>query len=214
MRFVLAVAVLIVVGALVLDMSSHAPRLAGTDHTSPVALSVTVPGGGVLCQPELDLPEDVGYVDIVLGTYGRPLPPLHIRFFGTRDQRVAQGSLAQGGREGQVRIPLRESRNLRVSRFCLSVGGRHSVALGGEAGAIGSGSAIVNHHKQPGRISIVFMRPGRESWWDLLSVLAERFGVGKSPYFGAWTLPVVALLLLVVWAATLRLVLHEGGRSR
>ena len=55
----------------------------------------------------------------------------------------------------------------------------------------------------------MYLRPGSESWWQLLGVLDERFGFGKATFFGDWTLPVAALLLLGVWVATVRLLIRE-----
>jgi hypothetical protein len=40
-------------------------------------------------------------------------------------------------------------------------------------------------------------------------VLTRRFGLGKASFFGDWTLPVAALLLLGVWVATVRLLARE-----
>ena len=37
----------------------------------------------------------------------------------------------------------------------------------------------------------------------------HRFGLGKASFFGDWTLPAVALLLLGVWVGTVRLLLRE-----
>jgi hypothetical protein len=53
------------------------------------------------------------------------------------------------------------------------------------------------------------MRDARESWWQMLGLLARRFGFGKAPFFGTWTLPLVAVLLLFVWIATVRLLARE-----
>jgi hypothetical protein len=67
----------------------------------------------------------------------------------------------------------------------------------------------VDGKPQPGRIDVVYLRPGRESWWQLLPTLDQRFGLGKASFFGGWTLPALALALLCVWIAAARL-LAEG----
>jgi hypothetical protein len=81
------------------------------------------------------------------------------------------------------------------------------VVLGGENGP--GGTEVVNGQRQPGDISLLYTRQGSESWWQLLPTLVTRFGVGKASFFGDWTLPVIAFLLLAVWAAVVRLLLRE-----
>jgi hypothetical protein len=58
-------------------------------------------------------------------------------------------------------------------------------------------------------MAVVYLRPGRESWWQLLPTLSRRMGFGKALFFGTWTLPVAALLLLGLWIAVGRLLLRE-----
>src|SRR5262249_10568913 len=88
-RVVLAVALLLVVGVLALDASGRAPRTAGSDHTSPAVFSAAVPGGGVLCQPASYLPADAARVQMLIGTYGRPVPDLRLSFIDAKGLGVA-----------------------------------------------------------------------------------------------------------------------------
>jgi len=81
--------------------------------------------------------------------------------------------------------------------------------LGGNVYTAGPGSEQVAGVPQPGRISVVYLRPGSESWWQLLPTLSQRFGLGKASFFGDWTLATVALLLLGVWVGTVRLLRRE-----
>jgi hypothetical protein len=209
-RVVLGVALLAVAGAFVLDMSGRAPRTAGSDHISPAVFSATMVGRGVLCQPGVSLPEDAARVQLLVGTYGRPAPDLRIDFLGTAGTVVATGHLPAGAPEGYVTIPLARSAGAApASRVCLHVGHSAKTVLGGEGGAFGANSEVVDGAAQPGRITLLYLRKGSESWWQLLPELARRFGLGKASFFGAWTLPVVALLLLGVWAGAVRLLLRE-----
>jgi hypothetical protein len=78
------------------------------------------------------------------------------------------------------------------------------------AGVLGApGTESVNGRRVAGAISLVYLRHGSESWWELLPTLTTRFGLGKASVFGDWTLPVLALLLLGVWVVTLRLLVRE-----
>ena len=209
-RVILCVALLAVVGALALDMSGRAPRSAGSDHVGPSVFSAAVPGGGVLCQPVQGLPGDAARAQLLIGTYGHPVPKLQVRFLDAAGAAVAVGQLPSGAREGPVSIALtHHPRSPAATEMCLRVGGVSPVALGGEGGPIASYSELVNGHREPGRISIIYLRRGDESWWQLLPTLARRFGLGKASYFGEWTLPLLALLLLSVWVATAQLLRRE-----
>jgi hypothetical protein len=87
------------------------------------------------------------------------------------------------------------------------VGGSSNVAIGGQAGP--GGTERVDGKPEPGNISLLYFRPGSESWWQLLPTLVTRFGLGKASFFGGWTLPVLALLLLALWVGTVRLLIRE-----
>ena len=56
---------------------------------------------------------------------------------------------------------------------------------------------------------MLYLRAGEESWWQLIPTLSERFGLGKAPLYGAWSLLLAALLLLGVWIAVFRLLARE-----
>jgi hypothetical protein len=209
-RIVLGVALAAVAGTLILDMSGRAPRTAGSDHASPVVFAATLPGGATLCQPTADLPGDAASVQILIGTYGRPLPDLRLSFVDATNSEVAAGHVPAGGREGVVTIPLRHARGVSTAtRACLHFAGSHQVALGGETGPVGPSSEVIAGRQQPGRVSLLYFRQGKESWWSLLPELTRRFGLGKAPFFGIWTLPIAALLLLGVWAGAVRLLIRE-----
>ncbi len=70
-------------------------------------------------------------------------------------------------------------------------------------------SAEINRRPAAAVVSVTYYRGGRRSWWSQLSALAQRFGRGKAAFFGAWTLPACVLVLLGLWAFTLRLLGRE-----
>jgi hypothetical protein len=208
-RLVLGVALLLALGALVLDMSGRAPRIAGTDHVSPAIFAAALPHGGTLCQPAMVLPADAQRMEMLIGTYGARVPAISADFVASDGTAVAAGGLAAGAREGNIRVPLGYPHGATAEgTLCLHVGGAGKVVLGGET-FTGSVVETVDGKPQPGRIDVVYLRPGRESWWQLLGALDERIGLGKSPIFGDWTLPALALALLGVWIATARLLAGE-----
>jgi hypothetical protein len=209
-RVVLAVSLTLALGAVALDMSGSAPRTAGSNHVSPSVFAATVPPHGELCEPVVPVPSDAARVQLLIGTFGRPVPVLDVRYLDASGAVVASGRLAAGGREGLVTIPLSESRGAELAtRACLRVGGSSKVVFGGEGGPVSAGSEVVNGAPQGGLVSLLYLRSGSESWWQLLPTLARRFGFGKASLFGDWTLPVLALLLAGVWFAAARVLLRE-----
>jgi hypothetical protein len=209
-RVVLAIALALAAGVLIIDMSGRAPRIAGTDHTNPVGFVAKIPSSGSICQPSMVLPPDTGSVEVLVGTYGQPVPALAASFEGPGNRVVASGSRVAGASQGYVKIPLRYTHGSIAGTLCIHVGKvARPIVLGGDVFAAGPISELVNGTPQAGRIDVVYLRPGRESWWQLLGVLDERFGFGKASFFGNWTLPVVALLLLGMWIATVRLLARE-----
>jgi hypothetical protein len=207
-RLALPLAALLVLAVLALELSGAAPRSAGSDHNNPAVFAATVPGGGTLCQPIVPLPQDVARTQLLIGTYGHPVPALQLSFSGADGQAVAAGSWTAGGKEGTIIIPVQRLRSGVAASFCLHVGGHSGVALGGEGGPIGASSEVVDGQPQAGRVSLLYLRAGSESWWQLLPSLDHRFGLGKASLFGDWTLPVIALMLLGVWIAAMRLLLR------
>jgi hypothetical protein len=209
-RVVLGVALAIVAGALALDNSGRAQRLAGSDHVAPDVFSATVPGGGLLCQPVAPVPDDAARAVVRIGTYGRPVPILALRFLAPTGELSAYGTLPAGAHEGDVSIPLRHVRGApQASRFCLRVGDRSRVVLAGFRAAPNAASERVNGRPQGGFVSLIYYRAGRDSWWSLLPRLDHRFGLGKAAIFGDWTLPVCVVLLLCCWVAVVRLLLRQ-----
>jgi hypothetical protein len=183
--------------------------IAGAHHTNQVSFVATVPGGSELCQPLMELPPDAAQVQVLIGTYGRPVPSLSARFVEPPDRVIASGTLT-GAKEGLVKIPLTGApAGAHGGTLCIGVGQGSKVVFAGDVFTAGPDSVQVNRVPSTGRITVTYLRPGKESWWQLLGALSERFGFGKASFFGSWTLALMALLLLGVWVATVRLLLRE-----
>ena len=93
-----------------------------------------------------------------------------------------------------------------VGTLCLHIGGHRPLVFYGQTGA---GVTTVSGQAPAGSPSILYYRRGRESWWQLLGALDFRFGLGKAAIFGDWTLPAVALAVLALWFAVVRLLVRE-----
>ncbi len=207
---VLAVALAVAGGALVLDMSGRAPRLAGTDHTVAASFVADLKGGQELCQPGMELPSDAERVEVLVGTYGPPVPQMTVRFLGSDDHVRAFGHIPAGAPQGNVTIPISYPHGgTSPGTLCVLVRGGKNTVLGGAAFTAGPASEEVGGVPQPGRIWTLYLRPGRESWWQLLPTLSRRFGLGKTPFLGDWALPVAALALLGVWVGAIRVLRRE-----
>jgi hypothetical protein len=204
------------VGALALDMSGSAPRTAGSDHYAPLIFAASLPGAGSVCQPVVSLPRDAARVQLTIGTYGKPVPALTLRFLDPAGRASAEGYLAAGAHEGLVSIPVHDISNPEAATdACVEVERSSGpIVLGGEGVPVTSFSERVDGKPESGRLSLEYFRAGSESWWQLLPTLDERFGFGKAPFFGAWLLPFAALALLGVWIATIRLLVQQLSRAR
>lgn len=209
LRVALSVAVIVVAGTLVLELSGSARRGAGSDHVSTAVFSAAVPGGGTLCQPVPALPAGAAAVQLLIGTYGRPVPALATRFRTRSGVTIAEGTFRGGTHEGVVTIPLKRVHAGESAEACLHVGGAGNYVLGGEGDVPNASSEVVNGKHEPGRIGLSYLRGGRESWWQLLSVVSTRFGLGKASFMGSWTLLVLAILFVAMWVGAIRLLVRE-----
>lgn len=212
LRLAVAAAVLCIVGLFAFEMSGRAPRLASTNHVDFLGFVATVPPHGTICQPGTTLPEEAASARVFVGTYGHPAPGVQMTF-REGSHVVTSGSLHAGAPQGYLAIPFAYPHGAtRVGTLCLRFEGPNQVALGGASASAGASSERVDGQAAPGVVALAFMRLGSESWWQLLPTLDRRLGFGKASVFGSWTLPVAASLLLIVWMASIRLLLREGSR--
>jgi hypothetical protein len=211
---VIAVALALVAAGLVVTLSHRAVRDAGSDHIEPAMFAATLARGGRLCQDNPYLPPGAASAALVVGTYGPPVPSLGLSFTSSTGAVVASGRLAAGARQGTVSIPLGRATDPGLATtVCLEVGGHAKIVIGGQGIPPDPTDEVVDGKAQPGRISIVYDRAGRESWWSMLGVLDERFGLGKASFFGDWTLPACVALLLATWAIVVGLLVAGGAED-
>lgn len=216
-RIALGLAFLATAIGLAIDMSGSAPRLAGDDKAPfpPPGLTDTVAGGSRLCIGGTVLPNDAARLVMTIGTAPRArlLPQIAIGFKTPAGRLVATGLLRAGAAPGEeVSLPLDYPHGASApGTLCLHLDGRPAnlLVFGGENFPGTTSLTTIDGAAAMGRPTVLFYRPRRDSWWSLLSVLDLRLGLGKSPIFGDWTLPAVALAALALWLAVTRLLLRE-----
>lgn len=210
LRIALIAALLCVTGVFILEMSGTAQRLAGTNHASD-ATSLRTPKRGTVCQSDI-LPGDAGRLKLLIAAEGHPLPAISAAFHRAGGGVVTSGKLPAGRAEGFVLLPLRHPHGPSTSgTLCLHIDGHRQITIGGQPTTPGPSSARLDGKAQPLNLTLVYIRGGPESWWQLLPTLAQRLGYGKAAFFGTWTLPFAAVLLLGVWIATIRLLFREAS---
>ncbi len=201
LRIALAAALLLVAGALAFEMSRTAPRIAGMNHAVPSGFYAVLPKGGVVCQPGGLLPQDAHRVRMLVNSYGHRLPSLSVTFTTAAGNTSTRGRLPVGAAPGYVTIPLRYPHGATAAgSLCIHApSGSDPIAFSGETPPPNPGSATVNGTHKAANIALTYLRGGRESWWQLLPTLQHRFGLGKASFFGSWTLPLAAALMLAIW---------------
>jgi hypothetical protein len=184
----------------------RAPRRSGTNIAPVAAVSVPLPGGAELCQPNEVVPADTAGVRLLARADG-PAGALRARVLGSAGA-ISSGRLAPGWRPGWVTVPVGEVRSSRAGlTVCLRNEGAASVLLGGESPEPPYVLSI-DGMQQSGRIRIEYMRPGTDSWLGLLPALTHRFSLGRAT-IAAWFAPLAVLaLMLAVIALTVRAVLR------
>jgi len=196
-RVVLAAGFVLLAGALVVTLGHSAPRSAGSNQVPETEEVVKLRRAARHCQGDEIVPGGAAAMRLLVGTYGRPAPRIDVAVRGSGGQTLTSGAREPGAPEGNVEIPVRGvGKTSAGNRVCISVSGH------GRAVLYGSG----------GRVHIEWMRSGSESWFELMPVIAHRFGLAKANLLGSLLLPFAALILLAAWIGAARLVLREVGR--
>ncbi len=166
-------------------MLERKPRLAGSNNVSESQFVADIPGGGTLCQKGELVPHDAAKLQLAVGTYDLPRPQLSVNV-ESPEGLVSRGTLSGGSRQGSIRIPITGPRTeLTGARVCVRNDGKRRVSLAGEPVRPVS---VAAGKPQRGRIRLAWYRSGEESWLELAPVVVRRFGLGKAPWLGSWTL--------------------------
>ena len=207
-RVLLAVGLLALFGAALAILLQREPRLAGTNLTSDVGFVIPLGPGQQLCEPGELLPGDTGALKLDATTNGVASPALSAALSGPGGP-VGTGVLNAGWRPGIVSIPVsRVPDTVSGATVCLRNLGASQVAFGGSAPDSGFFIQIAGKPLS-GRLRIEYMRPGSESWLQLLPTLVHRFSLAKADLLRHWEAGAVLVLMLAAIALATRTLLKE-----
>jgi hypothetical protein len=161
------------------------PRTGTTNRA--LASQVTLPPGGLLCQPA-DVPAGTGAASFAASGSGVRL---------TIGPLSAQTSIRRGARFAFVRLPAVLRFNLRDADVCMTNVGRTPLVLYGS-----STDALM--HRGPFITQINWFRPADQRRWSLGSTVARRVPLMKSSLLGTWTLWLALAAVLVISAVAIR----------
>jgi hypothetical protein len=208
-RAVLAVGLLALAGAAVIVLSQSAPRRSGTNLTDDVGFVLPLAGGQQLCQPGELLPGDTGALRLAASTSRAGGPALMVGIAGPHGL-ISSGGLPAGWQSGRVSIPItRVAHTVASVTVCVRNKGAGSVVFGG---SVPDGSFVVTLDGRGlgGRMRIEYMRPGSETWLQLLPALSYRFSLAKADLVRHWAaLGALVLMLLAVALAVRTLVVED-----
>jgi hypothetical protein len=210
-RWVAAIGVAAIAVASVIVLLQRAPRRSGTDLTPNGAFVAGIHGGQEVCQGGELLPADTAALQMTIGTYGKPGPPITVTVTDPRGGVVASGRLGAGWRQGIVRIPItRVAQPSEHNHICIRqerATPERSIALAGDLPDPGQHMHVAGRSVE-GRLRYEFMRPGSESWWQLLPTIVHRFSLGKGGLVRHWAWVGVLLLMLVALVLAVRTIVR------
>jgi hypothetical protein len=192
-----------------IGLSQTHERLASSNGaTWPSATAATLRAGRTTCQTEAYVPRDAASVQLYAGTNGAAGPPLSVRI--AQDGRTLQQSTVRGGYGTEtVELALRGRAPAdRPARVCIRNDGEVPV-LFARADAFGFGPLRVAGATDP-RIRLDFLRPGRETGWEIAPAVVDRAARMKGGLVTPVTLWLGLGAVLLAGAAAVRLVLRAG----
>jgi hypothetical protein len=185
-------------------------RRSGTDLTPNGAFVGFVGAGQEACQEQELLPADTSAVRMTIGTRGLPGPPIHMTLSVPGGRTVTNGGLAAGWHQGVVTIPVkRVSEPTPGLRACLRNAGPQQIQLAGTTPDPGYHFELAGGTVE-GRLRYDYLRPGRESWLELLPTLAYRSTIAKSDLVRHWAWAGAVVLMLLAAGFAVATIVREA----
>lgn len=212
-RWVVAVGLGAIGLALVLLLFESAPRRSGSDLTPNGAFVAGLGSGQRSCQGSELVPADTSALQMTIGTFGRPGPPLSVAVYAPDGTQIASGGVPGGWHQGVVRIPVSHvGTAVADARICIRddapAANRLVIALAGDMPDPGFTMEVAGRIVG-GHLRYDFLRPGSESWWQLLPTIVYRSTLAKAGLVRHWAWLGAVLLMLAAVALAARTVLRE-----
>ena len=212
LRVVLIGGVALILAGLVYVLSQSGYEHTGTDAIKPETFVAVVPAGARICQGPGLVGAKTGRVATVIGSYGKPGPPLGLVMRRPGGAVVATGGLRAGWREGPVGIPL--ARPLKADAapvLCFVNRGRSRLAFAGVNSPVNGSTTTVDGKRVGATLSLTYTEGAKRSGWSRLGDLASR--VGDAHGAGSWMFWAAIVLGALAAAGTVLLLARAPEES-
>lgn len=186
---------------------SHSPITVAAMNIEGALPIATIYHRQTVCQGEEALPSRVSAIRLLIFASIGPRVTLSVLSHG---HLIAHGQQSPGWTSGAVTVPVHPLENAHSGVtlcFGLELTGNETLTLQGEPTSSQS-AAHGAHGAFPGRVRVEYLRPGSSSWLSLASQVAFRMGLGRA-IGGAWSVILLAALMLGVVGLSSRIVLRE-----
>ena len=206
-----AIAVLAIAG-LGLVMSRDKRVLAFTLGVRATNVAAVVKPGEEACQRPIDASASASSVELQIGTFHRPGPPLELSVH-TAGGPAGKGAL-RGGYPDNSRPRVNVAGIKEGERFfvCVRNAGQRRVALyGGAPGAARNSAVFLEGKEQPADLTLIFHRDEPRSVLSLLPTVFDRATLFTAAWIGPWLLWLMAAAVVIAVPLLLALALASAG---
>lgn len=216
---VVAAGVTLVVLSLVVVLSHHEPRPADANGRG-VASAALVPAGRVLCQGGERVPRDAATLTLAANPARPAAGPFAVTVSGPAGRLATGRSAATADSRVTVALHPIVRRYVDGATICIHNAGNVPAVLRGDpappqalaqrapGGPRAARIPAARRQPNPTLLSLAWGRPGRESWFALALVVAERFDLMKAGFLRHGGLWLVLGIVVLTWIATLAFVVR------
>jgi hypothetical protein len=200
-RITLAIGLTLTTAAVVVVLQRSPLTAAASNGIQVTSHLGAVNGAGAYCQPDEELPAHISAIRLSLGATTGPRIVVTV-LSGKR--LITSGAVASGWYGSAVTVPVRL---LPQAHSPVTICTRFH-ALNGIVGVLGEAAGPTVAGRDgflPGRLSIVYLRPGDRSWWSLAGSVIDNMALGRAAS-GRWVVfAIVALIVTAIALASLAL---------
>ena len=211
-RIAVGLGLVLVVGAFVAVMSDAWPRRSGTNaQVRGSGNLVSIAPGKRFCQAEALVPKGTAVLRLFALRFRPRSEGGPVRITIERAGRVLATAHLPPGLSGVTspRTPIARIRRDTSATVCFLNQGASTAQFAGNLTPVVGGNNP-SGARLPDVVRIDYIRPGRETWWSLAPVVAERFGLAKASFVGSWTLYAVLGAFALLCAGGIALVLSRS----